>query len=138
MAFHLGTAGKQPFAVVPLRSAHSSSSSSAADTVQDCMQTGDLSGGPCCMEVLTISGGGCSLQAACWPSSAPSNNSSRRVLQPSSSSSSRRQREGQPARVAVAVGFSDGGCSVYQLGQGWWSAPEVQKGEVDALEALLC
>lgn len=135
MAFNLGTAGKQPSAVVALRSAHSSSS--AADTVQDCRQTGDLPAGPCCMEVLTVSGGGCSLQAACWPSSAPSNsNSSRKVLQPSSSSSSR-QREGQPACVAVAVGFSDGGCSVYQLGQGWWSAPQVQKGELDALEALL-
>lgn len=70
-----------------------------------------------------------------YNTSSESSSSDRSLKQQYSSSSSKsRGAKGQTVRAAVAVGFTDGICRVYQLAAGWSSQSE--KGDRETLQAL--
>lgn len=137
------TTKPQPAAVVALQSAASRNSSgptlqASRDGSEDRQLPSTSHGQPGCIEVLSMSGNSTSLLSSCKLDTGSS--SSRRGLQHCSSSSrnpnsSRRQQQ-QGLRVCVAVGFSDGSCSVYELDAGWSNAGQSSKTGLETLQAV--
>ena len=147
VAFRVASSFPQPSAFVGLRNQHCSSGSTAVyqDGQQDVSGSGSTArnaGGdaaavtPCCIEVLSMAGGSCAVLTSCSSTAGSSSRGapSERSLGSQHSSSSRRGQQGHCAKVAVAVGFSDGSSSLYQLGAGW--GIEGQGGQQTELEAL--
>jgi hypothetical protein len=124
-AFQFSTSAKQPCAILTLRAP------TLTRTPAECAAGGPQALAPrsCCMEVLSMSGANSTLLMSYDTSSRD------RSLTQASSSNSSRGVKVQAVCAAVAVGFTDGSCSVYQLAAGW-SGQSGQE-DLEALQALI-